>query len=98
MYKILVKQSSIILSGQKMNKTACGIFSSEGKMKLIFAIGDLQYTVLQSDLGLALRGDINMSIEGKGQDALKANSRSEIKRRLQSCFYHISNQMYESIT
>ena len=49
-----------------MNKTACGIFSFEGKMKLIFAIGDLQYTVLHLVLGLALRGDINMSIEGKG--------------------------------
>lgn len=45
---------------------ACGIFSFEGKMKLIFAIGDLQYTVLHSDLGLTLRGDINMSTQGKG--------------------------------
>lgn len=51
---------------KRLNNIACRIFNSEGKMKLIFAIGDLQYTVLHFVLGLALRGDINMSTQGKG--------------------------------
>lgn len=57
---------------KRLNNIACRIFNSEGKMKLIFAIGDLQYTVLHLVLGLALRGDINTgqglrSFEGKIQ-------------------------------